>query len=57
MYYLTRNGVIFSKKYGLPILLLRIIIGSLIRALAYAFILRDLLLPIHVIRGIIEGFL
>jgi len=57
MYYLTRNGIIFSKKYGLPILLLRIIIGSLIRALAYAFILRDLLLPMHVIRSIIEGFL
>jgi GT2 family glycosyltransferase len=57
MYYLTRNGIIFSKQYGLPILLLRIIIGSLIRALAYAFILRDLLMPVYVIRGIIEGFL
>jgi GT2 family glycosyltransferase len=57
MYYLTRNGIIFSKEYGLPILLLRIIIGSLIRALAYAFLLRDLLTSVYVIRGIIEGFL
>jgi GT2 family glycosyltransferase len=57
MYYLTRNGIIFSKQYRLPILLLRIIAGSLIRALAYTIFLRDLFTPVYVMRGIIEGFL
>jgi len=56
MFYLTRNGIIFSKEYKLMTLLIRIIAGSLIRGIAYTFLLQDPLMVFYVIRGLIEGF-
>jgi GT2 family glycosyltransferase len=57
MYYLVRNGIIFAKNYSQFTLLLRIIMGSIVRALQYVVILRRYEMPCYIARGIIEGFL
>jgi len=57
MYYLVRNGIIFAKSYSQITLLLRIVVGAIIRAFQYALILRQLDVPFYVARGITEGFL
>lgn len=56
-YYLARNSIIFAKEYKLMSLLVRTIAGSLIRAVAYSVLLREITTPLYVMRGILEGFL
>jgi len=57
MYYLVRNGIVFAKGYALQSLLLRIVIGAILRSLSYVVIQNQPDLPFYVMRGIVEGFL
>lgn len=57
MYYLVRNGIIFAKNYSQFTLLLRIVMGAVIRALQYGVILKRYDVSCYIILGIVEGFL
>jgi len=57
MYYLVRNGIVFTKEYMLQSLLLKITIGAVLRSLPYAVILNQYELPFYMMRGVVEGFL
>jgi len=57
MYYLVRNGIIFTRTYKQHRWLASVLAGAILRAIPYAAILNEYDLPLYVARGIIEGFL
>jgi len=57
MYYLVRNGIVFTKMYRQGRWLVSILAGAILRAIPYAVMLNEPDLPLYVARGIIEGLL